>query len=257
MAETLYERAVRRIAELTGRDIKKAVDPDDADARVDGEGEPTDKKLEAAGEEAAAGGQAAGGSEGGVPADPGAGDGAGGEGDGHAEPDGDEGQGGDGDGDGDEGQDMSDDEIRDLRKAFGLTDFDEIAETKKDHQIPSLLKSILAYMQKSDAFMQNLTKELADMKAKHASGKPDEAMRVTMKALDEKVDSLQKLLENMHKLAPAAAQPKAILKAMDPGVPPQPKLTIADITALSLKGEITAAEASRLTRMVNHNLTPA
>lgn len=277
MAETLYEKAMR----LLGRPITKAVDPDDADSRVGDDAQPTDKKLEGAGEEAAAGGQAGAGAEGGVPGDPGAGAGeeAGGEGGegGHSEPDGDEGKGA-GAGDGDEGfddhgnQDMGPDEIRELRKAFGLTDKEDLADIAKGTEIVPLLKSILAYMQKSDAYQQNLTKELAELKAKHASGKGDCCSkctdgkhcgscdccgRHTMKSLDEKVDALQKTLDGLHKTIPAAAPPKALQKAVDTGAPGAPKLTLADVTALSLRGEISAAEAARLTRMINHNLTPA
>ena len=152
---------------------------------------------------------------------------------------------------------MSDDEIRELKKAFGLTDMDDISETKKDHEIPSVLSQILSYMQKQDAFTAKLTQELADLKAKHSSGKGDESLRVAMKSLTDSVDGIKDTLANLHKIAPAAAQPKGFTKAVDTGAPAGPKLTLADVTALSLKGEISAAEAARLTRMINHNLTPA
>lgn len=258
MAESIYEKAMR----LLHRPITKAADPDDADSRVGGDAEPTDKKLAEAGEEAAAGGQAGaqGGEgapegEGGVPANPGEGEG---EGEGsHSEPDGDEGQGGSGDGDGDESEDMSPDEVRELRKAFGLTDHDEIDETKKDNNIPDILKSILSYVQKSDAFMQNLTKELADLKAKHSSGKADEDLRVTMKAFQDDMNAkMAELREAMvsPRTAPAAAQPKGFSKAIQTEAPAEKKLTLADITNLALRKEITATEAARLTRMVNHNI---
>lgn len=264
MAETLYERAMR----MLGKPITKAVDPDDADSRVDDKSEPTDKKLDEAGEEAAAGGQAGGdmGGEqpGGVPEDPG---GEAGDESAHSEPDGDEGKGGEGDGDGDEGgegseegQDMDPDEIKELRKAFGLTDFDKVDDTKKSSDISGMLGQILAHMQKQDAFMQSLTKELADLKAKHASGKPDEDMKITMKSftdsIDNKIQVLQDLLANAPKTAPAAAQPKGFAKAVDTGASPEPRLTLTEVTKLAMEGKITAAETARLTRQINHN-TPA
>lgn len=259
MSESLYDKALR----LLGREVKKSADPDDADSRISDEAEPNDKKLEEAGKEAAAGAPAEGGEPGGVPANPGEGE-EGGEG--HAEPDADN-EGGpsdhDADNEGEEGEgfdehgndDMDEDEIRELRKAFGLTDFDDVKDTKKSADISGMLGQILAHMQKTDAYMQGLNKELADLKAKHSSGKGDEDLRVAMKAVDTKVDALQRLLENLPRTAPAAAQPKAFQKAMNPG-PAEQKLTLTDVTNLAMTGKISASEAARLTRQINHN-TPA
>lgn len=258
MPESLYDKALR----LLGRPVQKAADPDDADSRVGGDAEPDDKKLAEAGKEAAAGAQAQGGPEGeagGVPADPGEGE------EGHAEPDADNAGGpsdGDADNEDEDGEfdehgndDMDEDEIRELRKAFGLNDFDDVKDTKKDTNISAMLGQILSYVKKQDAFMQNLNKELADLKAKHGSGKADEDMRVTMKSMQEKVDVVHKLLENLPRTAPAAAQPKAFQKAInvDNG---QSRLTLADVTSLAMNGKISASEAARLTRQINHT-TPA
>lgn len=266
MAETLYEKALRLLA----KPITKAVDPDDADSRVDDKSEPTDKKLEEAGEEAAAGGQAGGemGGEqpGGVPENPGGEEGGEQQFE-HSEPDGDEGKGGEGDGDGDEGgegseegEDMSPDEVKELRKAFGLTDFDKVDDTKKSSNIAGMLGKILSFMQKQDAFMQSLTKELADLKAKHASGGASEEMKVTMKSFTESVDgqiqTLKDLLSNAPKTAPAATQPKGFAKAVDTGAAPEQRLTLSDVTRLAMEGKISASETARLTRQINHN-TPA
>jgi hypothetical protein len=253
MADTLYEKALR----LLGRPMAKAADPD---ARVDGEAEPTDKKLEGAGEEAAAGGQAGGeGADGGVPGDPGGEDagaapGAAPAGDG----DGDEAGGGKGDGDGDEGGDFSPDEERQLRKAFGLTDFDKIEEPMKSTDISGQIAQIVGYMQKVDAYMSSLNKNLLELKNNQKSGHADTEMKITMKALEDKVDSVADLLKNLPRTAPAAAQPKAFVKAVDVPVqtPKDQSLTSNDLTALAMSGKMSALEVARLNRQINHQ-TPA
>jgi len=257
MSESLYEKALR----LLGRPIKKAADGDDADTRVTDEAQPSDKKLEAAGEEAAAGGQA-GGEAGGVPANPGAGEGEGPGPDGSAEHEAGESAETEANeeeaGDNDEGQDMDADEVRELRKAFGLTDEDNVIDHMHSKEVASVLGQILTHMQKADAFMQSLTKELVDLKAKHASGKGDEELRLSMKglvtAMDEKFQAFQKLLAEAPRTAPAAGGPKAVLKA-NPAQPEQ-RLSLSDVTQLAISGKISAAEAAKLTRQINHQ-TPA
>jgi hypothetical protein len=251
MAETLYEKGLRLLAGM-GRNVSKAVDPDDADSRVPAEAEPTDKKLEAAGEEAAAGGGAQGG-EGGDPAAAG-GDPAGVPADATG---GEDANVDDSDlGEDAEGDDMTDEETRELRKAFGLTDFDGVDEIKKGTDTKGMLTQILSYVQGVDAYMKKLTSELAALKTAHSSGKADGDLRNAMKSLDEKVDNLQSLMEGMTRTAPAAAQPKAIVKAMDPTASVQPKserITTSDLTHIAMTGGMSALEVARLNRQIHNH----
>lgn len=150
---------------------------------------------------------------------------------------------------------MSEDDVRELKKAFGLTDFDRIEDTAKTTSIAGQLGQILSYMQKVDAYQTKLHEALMDLKKNKESGHADREMKITMKALEAKVDSVAKMLENLPRTAPAAAQPKAFTKAVD--IKPEPSkeaaLTSTDLTALAMSGKMSALEVARLNRQLNHS----
>lgn len=254
----LYQKALGILKEI--RPVKKAMADDDGgenreDPRAEG-AEPTNDQLEAAGEEAAAGGAPQGGDGGegggdgsdGVPTDPsqGAGDGAG-----------DEGQ-----GDDDEHEDLSPEQVRDMAKAFGLTAIDEPTDAAKSTNIVKLLEGILSAIKGQNAYQEELRQDLAELRAAYASGHGqfEGVLRETKKALDEgkalaaSVEALQKDLlarvTDLPRTAPAA-QSRAITKAMDPTVQTpaaEPDLTSQALFDVALSGKMGALEVAKLNR---------
>jgi hypothetical protein len=256
--DTLYAKAMA----FLGRPIKKSDDPDAEggerkDDRVEG-ASPDEDQLKAAGAEAAAGGAAAdpgagdGGEQPGVPPDPGAGEGEGG---------GEGGEGGEGAGDYD---DMSPEAVRDLQKAFGLTQIDEPEEAAKSANIVKLLESILSEIKSANAFKEAIGEQMMALREEHAAGhgKLEGVLRETKKALDAAqaigADTKQLHTELMGRItdlprtAPAA-EPRAFTKAQ-----PAPEPSAADrpmgsdeLFQLALSGKCSASEIAAINRKIN------
>lgn len=137
---------------------------------------------------------------------------------------------GEGDDDGDEGgdgrpvqkgfddfgnHDLSDDEVRELLKSFGVTpptDEDKIAKGGVD--VESVLEAILQGMERQNAVIVDLKKEVARLRSGHAENE-----RSIAKALDALADP---------RTAPAAP-PRAVAKALPAEPAPQGAVNRADL----------------------------